>query len=271
MKIYLDESGTPGDQNLKIPFIFGGFYTFKVENDIIRDWEDFIKKNPTIYKQKSTYYTETIWLPFAKFLSNDYYPVIAFSYCTEDDKSLIKQKCKEYNEIKHLRANDTPEKITSPDLIWSMLSSITVFMTIVTHIIRNKTHINQLSIQMDRFNTKKELKQFTEFSIKNFLTPEKLIQYIVEGGNLNSHELNSLNSLFNKCIQFNDCITFHWNIKKVKEFPGAICSLHRRYLEDIDEAKKAKQLLKSKEITIDATELIRNKLKTLNWDDLLMK
>ena len=134
MKIYLDESGTPGDVNLNIPFIFGGFYTFKSKDKIVSDWVEFLRSNHIKGNKKSTRFPISIWVPFAKFLLNGFYPIITYSYFTEEDKDLIKQKCKEYNEIKLFRADDTPDIINSPDLIWNLFSAISINNAILLYI-----------------------------------------------------------------------------------------------------------------------------------------
>ncbi len=265
LKIFLDESGTPGDVNKNIPFIFGGFYTFKNEKEINSDWEIFLSNNQIPYNKKSTYFPKTIWLPFAEFLLNGYYPIITYSYFSEEDKDLIKQKCEEYNEIKHFRADDTPDTINSPDLIWNLFSAISINNAILLYIYRYRKPITQISIQIDRFHTKDELKNFTEYAVKNFISPERIKKDITDSNKTNSLQTVAYINLLTKCLLFKDSIQFCWNIKKVKEFPGAVCSLYRRNFENINEANEATNILKSKSIFIDATEFFRNRLKTLNW------
>ena len=276
MKIYLDESGTPGDINKNIPFIFGGFYTFKDEEEINSDWEKFLSNNQIPFDKKSTYFPKSIWLPFAEFLLNDYYPIITYSYFTEEDKELIKQKCKEYNGIKQFRGKDTPEKITSADFVWNLFSAFSVMYAIIGYILRYRNPITQIYIQIDRFDTKKELRNFTEYSINNFISPEKLISYIRSDVNLLETEI--FDKLFARCIQFNHSIKFNWNIKGVKELPGAICTLQRRCFENIYEATQAWDVLeiKFKKNNVlykgfleNLTDQFRDLLKYLNWHNFL--
>ncbi|NQV17865.1 MAG: hypothetical protein HQ534_04905 [Armatimonadetes bacterium] len=158
MRIYLDESGTPGDINKNIPFIFGGFFTFKKEDKTNSDWEKFLRDNEIPFNKKSKRYPNTVWLPFAEFLLNGYFPITIYSYSTEGEKALIKQKCKEYNE-KQLRGKDTPEKITSADFIWNFFSGYSAMKAITGYILRYRKPITQITIQIDRFRTDKKLKK----------------------------------------------------------------------------------------------------------------
>jgi len=265
VKIFLDESGTPGDVNLNIPFIFGGFYTFKSNDKIISDWKVFLSKNQIISNKKSTRFPISIWIPFANFLLNGFYPIITYSYFTEEDKKLIKQKCNEYNESKQFRANDTPDIINAPDLIWNLFSAISINNAILLYIYRYRKPITQISIQIDRFHTKDELKNFTEYAVKNFISPERIKKDITDPNKPNSYQTAEYINLLEKCLQYKDSIQFSWNIKKVKEFPGAVCSLYRRNFENINEANEASNILKSRSIVIDATAVFRIILKTLNW------
>jgi len=269
MKIFLDESGTPSDVNLNIPFIFGGFYTFKNEEEINSCWFKFLSDNQIISSKQSHRFPKVTWIPFAKYLLSGFYPLITYSYFTEEDKNLIKQKCNEYNETKQFRANDTPDIINAPDLIWNLFSAISINNAILLYIYRYRKPISQISIQIDRFETKDELKNFTEYAVKNFISSERIKKDITNSKKTNSYQTDEYIKLLEKCLQYKNSIKFCWNIKKVKEFPGAVCSLYRRKFENINEANEATNILKSRSIVIDATVAFRIVLKTLNWYSLL--
>ena len=275
MKIYLDESGTPGNKNLKIPFIFGGFYTFKKEEELNLNWDKFLRDNQISFNTKSKRYPNSIWLPFSEFLTNGYFPITIYSYLNGEDSDLIKQKLTEYEKLKPQRGNNTPIKSNPAELMWNLLIGWLVSLSIIGYIYKYETPITQIKINVDQTNSNPIFKEYTEIAIRNQLSFNKIMEDVISI-NSNAKTINT----FKHCIQYNE-LKFNWKMRGIiEEFPGAICTLRRKCFKNIPEAKEAwlnlsknysnndKALLG---LSINATEHFSNLIKSIDWNVLLNK
>lgn len=272
MKVYLDELGIAGQIAETTPFIFGGLFTFKKEDEIEADWVNFLRENNITLTKKSKRFPDEIWIPFSDFLINGYFPITLYSFLTPKDNLLIKTKCKEYTELKSVRNKSTPEKANPADLMWNMTIMWLIGLSITKFIISgNNIPINEISIYVDRTSTNPQFKYYSELAIK------KRLEYAsIENTLKTSNVPLEIMLNFNNCCNYSKSdINIDWKMKgPIKELPGAVCTLLKKKLENLPEAKEAWKKLenhfirknsKLSSLSMDASQKFSEMLEHIDW------
>lgn len=239
LNIFLDESGTPGDDEPGVPFVFGGFSTFQNIGNLRDEWVAFASQR-SLTGRKSRRWESRYFLDLAEFMCNQQLlPVSGFVILEEEDIALLRRRVEEYMANPRLRGPDTPERMTPANYVWPLLAACTCALAIAGQILDLDRRVGEFHLHIDQFKIDERVQ---------FVAHDTMVQIL-------SSDLVSLLTAKERDPSVREKLRalavgvrgpyVNWDMKgPLKEAADAVCTMQRRILEGCTEACQARDVLR---------------------------